>query len=124
MMIESAPASQTIPPAASPLVCNPARTCARTTSRSRRRNSPYTVCQGPWPVRDVLPGARRRGSASVFRFYSVAEPRYRRPHAFHDCDTLPLGMRFKITSKHTSADPHTVDLRTDDNETVPLAIPG
>jgi hypothetical protein len=45
--VESTLMSQVISPAASARACNDVRTCRQVPSRCQRRNSPYTVCQGP-----------------------------------------------------------------------------
>ena len=45
--VESTLTSQVISPAASARACKDVRTCRQVPSRCQRRNSPYTVCQGP-----------------------------------------------------------------------------
>jgi len=46
--VESTLTSQVISPAASALACSPVSTPRQVPSRCQRRNSPYTVCHGPY----------------------------------------------------------------------------
>jgi hypothetical protein len=107
--VESTLTSQVINPAASARACRPAKIFFQVPSRCHRRNSPYTVCHGPY-----VGGTSRHGVPARIR-HRIPSMSCRLLHFGGRPGFLPLGSNGSNTAHWTSvrsARPVTATLAT------------